>query len=308
MKSKPSKAAQMKRLLLADRIAVVPSAYDGLSAKVIEHAGFDAVHMTGSGSSASMLGLPDLGFATVSEMSEHGKNITLATDLPVIADADTGYGNALNVIRTIREFERAGIVGVHIEDQVTPKRCGHLEGKSLISTDEMAGKIEAACAAREDPDFLVIARTDAREQLGLDVAIDRANEYVAAGADCIFLESPHSPEEMREVRSRVKGPLLANMVEGGKTPWLTYQQLEGLGYQIVIYPLTGWMGAAVILRELMRELKDTGTTQGFWERTNMRMTFAELFEVFDYSRIQRLEHRYVRRSAVRETVEAARDA
>jgi carboxyphosphoenolpyruvate mutase len=289
-----SKAARMKEMLLDDRIAVVPSAYDGLSAKVIEQAGFAAIHMTGSGSSASMLGLPDLGFATVSEMSEHGKNIVLSVDVPVIADADTGYGNALNVIRTIREFERAGIVGCHVEDQVTPKRCGHLEGKTLISVDEMVGKIEGACAAREDKDFLVIARTDAREQFGLDAAIERANLYVEAGADCIFVESPHSPEEMREVRRRVKGPLLANMVEGGKTPWLTYQELEELGYQIVIYPLTGWMGAAVILRELMRELKETGTTQGFWQRTGMKMTFEELFGVFDYPKIQELEERYVR--------------
>jgi carboxyvinyl-carboxyphosphonate phosphorylmutase len=290
-----SKATRMKEMLLADRIAVVPSAYDGLSAKVIERAGFEAIHMTGSGSSASMLGLPDLGFASVAEMSEHGKNIVLATGVPVIADADTGYGNALNVIRTVREFERAGIVGLHLEDQVTPKRCGHLEGKTLISVAEMAGKIEAACAAREDPDFLIIARTDAREQLGLDAAIERANLYVEAGADCIFLESPHSPAEMREVRRRVEGPLLANMVEGGKTPWLTYQELEALGYQIVIYPLTGWMGAAVILRELMRELRETGTTQGFWERMNLKMTFEELFGIFDYPKIQELERRFVRR-------------
>lgn len=291
---KKSKAARMKELLLDDRIAVVPSAYDGLSAKVIEQAGFSAIHMTGSGSSASMLGLPDLGFATVSEMSEHGKNIVLAVDVPVIADADTGYGNAMNVYRTIREFERAGIVGCHIEDQVTPKRCGHLEGKTLIPVEEMVGKIEAACAAREDKDFLVIARTDAREQFGLDAAIERANIFVEAGADCIFVESPHSPEEMREVRKRVKGPLLANMVEGGKTPWLTYQELEELGYQIVIYPLTGWMGAAIMMRELMRELKETGTTQGFWQRTGMKMTFQELFGVFDYPKFQELEERYVR--------------
>lgn len=291
---KKSKAARMKELLLDDRIAVVPSAYDGLSAKVIEQAGFSAIHMTGSGSSASMLGLPDLGFATVSEMSEHGKNIVLAVDVPVIADADTGYGNAMNVYRTIREFERAGIVGCHIEDQVTPKRCGHLEGKTLIPVEEMVGKIEAACAAREDKDFLVIARTDAREQFGLDAAIERANIFVEAGADCIFVESPHSPDEMREVRKRVKGPLLANMVEGGKTPWLTYQELEELGYQIVIYPLTGWMGAAIMMRELMRELKETGTTQGFWQRTGMKMTFQELFGVFDYPKFQELEERYVR--------------
>jgi carboxyphosphoenolpyruvate mutase len=285
----------MKQMLLSDKIAVVPSAYDGLSAKVIEHAGFEAIHMTGSGSSASLLGIADLGFTTISEMATHAKNMVLAVDVPVIADADTGYGNALNVIRTVHELEQAGIVGVHIEDQVTPKRCGHLEGKQLISTEEMVGKIEAAVAARREPDFLIIARTDAREIHGLDEAIRRANEYHEAGADCIFVESPHSPEEMREVRKRVKAPLLANMVEGGKTPWLTVNELQELGYNIVIYPLSGWMGAAVVVREIMKELRETGTTQGFWERKGMKMTFAELFEILGYSRIREYEERFVRK-------------
>ncbi|MDR3637962.1 MAG: carboxyvinyl-carboxyphosphonate phosphorylmutase [Isosphaeraceae bacterium] len=289
------KTTRMKELLLSDRIAVVPSAYDGLSAKVIEHAGFEAIHMTGSGSSASLLGAPDLGFATISEMATHGKNIVLAVDVPVIADADTGYGNALNVIRTVRELEHAGIVGIHIEDQVTPKRCGHLDGKELITVEEMAGKIEAAVAAREDPDFLIIARTDAREIHGLDEAIRRANIYREAGADCIFVESPHSPDELRTVRRRVKGPLLANMVEGGKTPWLTVHQLQELGYDIVIYPLSGWMGAAVVVREIMKELRETGTTQGFWERTKMKMTFEELFGVLGYAKVQEFERKFVRR-------------
>lgn len=284
----------MKELLLDKRIAVVPSAYDGLSAKVIESVGFDAIHMTGSGSSASLLGAPDLGLATVSEMAIHAKNITQAVGVPVIADADTGYGNALNVIRTIREFERAGIVGVHLEDQVTPKRCGHLDGKELISADEMARKIQAAAEAREDSDFILIARTDARNSHGLDEAIRRANLYREAGADCIFVESPHSRQEMKEVRKRVSGPILANMVEGGKTPWLTIEELNDFGYNIVIYPLTGWMGAAVVVRELMYELKKTGTTQGFWSRTGMKMTFEELFNVLDYPTWQRYEHRFIR--------------
>ncbi|HKR12803.1 MAG TPA: carboxyvinyl-carboxyphosphonate phosphorylmutase [Pyrinomonadaceae bacterium] len=288
-------STKMKQLLLSDKIAVVPSAYDGLSAKVIEQAGFEAIHMTGSGSSASLLGIADLGFTTISEMATHAKNMCLAVDVPVIADADTGYGNALNVIRTIRELEQAGIVGVHIEDQVTPKRCGHLEGKTLISTEEMVGKIQAAVEARRDPDFLIIARTDAREGLGLDEAIRRANEFHEAGADCIFVESPHSPEEMREVRKRVKAPLLANMVEGGKTPWLTYQELEKLGYDIVIYPLSGWMGAAVVVREIMKELQETGTTQGFWEKKNMKMTFAELFDTLGYGKIREYEEKFIKK-------------
>lgn len=288
-------ATKMKQMLHADKIAVVPSAYDGLSARVIQAAGFEAIHMTGSGSSASLLGMADLGFATISEMSTHAKNMVLAVDVPVIADADTGYGNAMNVWRTIRELEHAGIVGVHIEDQVTPKRCGHLDGKTLINDEEMVGKIEAACHARVDPDFLVIARTDARNQLGMDEAIRRAEVYSAAGADCIFVESPQSLDELKEVRRRLDVPLLANMVEGGKTPWLTYQELEDLGYDIVIYPLSGWMGAAVMMRELMKELKETGTTQGFWQRKDLRMTFEELFDILGYPHMQELEDRFVRK-------------
>lgn len=289
-----SQASRFKQMVLADEIAVVPSAYDGLSARVIEQAGFRAIHMTGSGSSASILGLPDLGFTTSSEMAEHARNMCNAVSVPVIVDGDTGYGNAMNVMRTVRDFERAGIVGLHLEDQVTPKRCGHLEGKTLISAEEMAGKIEAACEARRDPDFMVIARTDAREQLGMEEALRRARLYVEAGADCIFVEAPHTREEMLEIRRALDVPLLANMVEGGKTPWLTAPELEDIGYDLVIYPLSCWMGAAAVLRELMVELRETGTTQGYWERKGLKMTFEELFEVFEYSKISAYEQRFVR--------------
>lgn len=289
-----TKAARFRQMMNAPEILVVPSAYDALSAKVIQQTGFSALHMTGSGTSASLLGYPDLGFTTTSEMATHAKNLVLAVDVPVIMDADAGYGNAMSTWRAIREFERAGIVGCHLEDQMVPKRCGHLEGKRLISTDEMVGKIEAAVEAREDPDFVIIARTDAREALGMDEAIRRANAYVAAGADCIFVEAPLSRDELKRVRDEVDAPLLANMVEGGKTPWLTTTELEELGYNLVIYPLSGWMAAASVLRKLFAELRDTGTTQGFWDRLDLRMTFAELFEVFEYGRLSELEKRFVR--------------
>jgi carboxyvinyl-carboxyphosphonate phosphorylmutase len=287
------RTTQFKQMVTDDEILVVPSAYDALSAKVIAQAGFKAVHMTGSGTSASLLGYPDLGFTTISEMATHAKNLALAVDVPVIVDADTGYGNALNVMRTVREFEQAGVVGMHIEDQATPKRCGHLEGKELISAEEMVGKIGAAVEARGDPDFMLIARTDAREIYGLQEAIRRANAYVDAGADCIFVEAPLSVAEMGEIATSVKAPLLANMVEGGRTPWLGANELQEIGFSLVIYPLSGWMAAAATLRELMRELKDTGTTQGFWDRMSLHMTFEELFEVFDYSKISEFERRYV---------------
>ena len=288
-----SKASKFKQLLLADQILQVPSAYDCLSAKVIAKAGFDALHMTGSGTSACLIGMPDVGFATSSEMAAHAKRITMSVDIPVIADADTGYGNALNVIRTIREFEASGIVGVHLEDQVTPKRCGHLEGKTLISCEEMVGKIKAAAFAREDPDFTIIARTDALEQLGMDEALRRSRAYVEAGADCIFLEAPRSREDLEFVRSQIDAPLLANMVEGGKTPWFTAGELNDMGYNIVIYPLSGWYGAAVLLRDAMAALRDEGTTQDYWKRKGFHMSFDELFALFDYGSVEEWEKDYV---------------
>jgi carboxyvinyl-carboxyphosphonate phosphorylmutase len=288
-----SRAREFKEMMLAPQLLVVPSAYDALSARVIAQAGFKAIHMTGSGTSASMLGLPDLGFTTTTEMAWNAKNITLAVDLPVIMDIDAGYGNAMNTWRCVREFERAGIVGGHLEDQVVPKRCGHLEGKRLIGTAEMIGKIEAAVEARVDPDWTLIARTDAREKLGLDEAIRRSREYVAAGADCIFLEAMLTVDEMKRVRDEIDAPLLANMVEGGKTPWLTTTELEALGYNLAIYPLSGWFAATTILRKMFAALRDEGTTQNFWERYDLKMSFAELFEVFGYARLSELEKRFV---------------
>jgi carboxyvinyl-carboxyphosphonate phosphorylmutase len=288
-----SRAKQFKEMMLAPKLLVVPSAYDALSAKVIEQAGFKAVHMTGSGTSASMLGMPDLGFTTITEMAWNAKNICLAVDLPVIMDIDAGYGNAMNTWRCIREFEQAGIVGGHLEDQVVPKRCGHLEGKRLISTKEMIGKIEACVEARRDPDWTIMARTDAREKLGLDEAIRRSREYVAAGADCIFLEAMLSVDEMKRVRDEIDAPLLANMVEGGKTPWLTTDELEAIGFNLAIYPLSGWYAATAVLRKVFAALRDEGTTQHLWERLDMKMSFDELFEVFGYSHISELEKRFV---------------
>ena len=286
-------ARTFRQLMDAPEILVVPSAYDALSARVIVQTGFAAVHMTGSGTSASMLGLPDLGFTTMTEQATNARNIVAAVDVPVIMDADAGYGNAMNTWRAIREFERAGIVGCHLEDQVNPKRCGHLEGKRLASTETMIGKIEAAVAARTDEDFVIIARTDARESLGLDEAIRRSRKYLAAGADCVFLEAMTTVDEMKRVRDEIDAPLLANMVEGGKTPWLTTAELESIGYNLAIYPLSGWMAATAILRRMFAALRDDGTTQRFWDETGLRMSFAELFEVFGYREISELEQRFV---------------
>ena len=240
-------------------IIVAPGAYDGFSARLIEAAGFRAVYMTGAGTAASHLGQPDLGLATLTEMASHASHLATAVSLPLIADADTGYGNALNVVRTVREYEKAGVAGLHIEDQVAPKKCGHIAGKQVIPTKEFAEKIRAAVEYKTDPDFVVIARTDARAVTGLDDAIDRANRYAEAGADVIFVEAPQSEDEIARIVREVKAPLLANMVPGGKTPAIKVADLERLGFKLVIFPAV-CMGAAIPAMEAaLAALKTTGT-------------------------------------------------
>ena len=288
-----STAARFKELLHARTILQAPSVYDCLSAKIAEQAGFQALHMGGSASSASVLGMPDLGFMTLTEMVEHARNIVAAVNVPVLVDADTGHGNALNVMRTVREFERAGTAALHLEDQAMPKKCGHFDGKVLISAEEMVGKIEAAVSARRDPDFTIVVRTDAMERLGIDETIARAGAYVRAGADCIYVEAMRTVDEMRRIRESVDGPLVATMMEGGKTPWFTAAELERLGFGLVIYPISACMAAACILRKFMRELKDSGTTQRFWQNENLHMTFAEMFDILGYSELKEYERRFL---------------
>jgi 2-methylisocitrate lyase-like PEP mutase family enzyme len=199
--------------------------------------------------------MPDVGLLTMSEMVNQARNIVNATDLPVICDADTGYGNALNVIRTVREYERAGVAGIHMEDQVAPKKCGHFEGKQVIAAEEMARKIEAALYARDDDNFLLIARTDARSIMGLDEALRRAHRYAAAGADMIFLESPQTVEELEIIAKELREvPLLVNMVEGGKTPVLPFEELEKMGFKIVLYPTSGIRAVAKTLQDISTHL------------------------------------------------------
>lgn len=261
------KTARLRDLLKKPGIIVAPGAHNAFTARIIEQTGgFQAVYMTGSGAAMSLLGEPDIGLLTMTEMVTQARNIANAVDLPVIADADTGYGNAINVVRTVREYERAGVAGIHIEDQITPKKCGHFEGKQIVSENEMVGKIRAAVGAREDPDFVLIARTDARAVLGLEEAIKRARVYIGAGADAIFLEAPQSLEELNIIAQSINAPLLINMDEGTKTPLLTVRELAEMGYKIVIFPRSAPCAAAKTIQELMQLLKDTGTTQGFCDR------------------------------------------
>ena len=250
---------QLRHMLNEPGIVVAPGAYDGISARLIERHGFNAVYMTGAGTAASALGQPDLGLTTLTEMVTHAGHIASCISLPLIADADTGYGNPLNVIRTVREYERAGVAALHLEDQVFPKKCGHIAGKAVIPMKEFAEKIRAAAENRTDPDFVIIARTDARAVNGIDDAIERGLRYHEAGADVIFVEAPTSREEIERVAHEIKAPLLSNQVPGGKTPGLTVTELEKLGYKMVIFPVVSLMSATLAIESALSKLKERGT-------------------------------------------------
>ena len=250
---------RLRKMLEAPGIVVAPGAYDGFSARLVEAAGFRCVYMTGAGTAASHIGQPDLGLATMTEMVANAGHIAACVSLPVIADADTGYGNALNVVRTVREYERAGVAGCHLEDQVAPKKCGHIAGKQVIAAREFAQKIRAASEYRTDGDFVIIARTDARAVTGLDDAIERGNLYRDAGADVIFVEAPQSEDEIERVAREVKAPLLMNQVPGGRTPMVKTAELERLGFKIVIHPAVCMEAAVLAMEKALQHLKETGT-------------------------------------------------
>jgi 2-methylisocitrate lyase-like PEP mutase family enzyme len=247
-------ATGLRALLRGDAMVVAPGAYDGLTAKLVAQAGFPAVYMTGAGTSVSH-GYPDFGLLTMSEMVENAARIVRSVDVPVIADADTGYGNELNVFRTVQEFERRGVAGIHIEDQMSPKKCGHLDDKEIVSREDYIAKIRAAVAAKRDGDFLIIARTDARAVAGLDEAVMRANAALAAGADMAFVEAPQTMDELAAVPKRVAGPCLLNVVRGGKTPEIDLLRAQEMGYRLAIVP--GLLLKAVIgaCDEVLAELK-----------------------------------------------------
>jgi 2-methylisocitrate lyase-like PEP mutase family enzyme len=237
-------------------MVIAPGAYDGLTAKLVAQAGFPAVYMTGAGTSVSQ-GYPDFGLLTMSEMVENAARIVRAVDVPVIADADTGYGNELNAFRTVQEYESRGVAAIHIEDQVSPKKCGHLDDKEVIAREDYVAKIRAAVAAKRDRDFMIIARTDARAVAGLDEAVARANAALQAGADMAFVEAPQTMQELAEVPKRVAGPCLLNVVRGGKTPEIDLRQAQQMGYRLAIVP--GLLLKAVIgaCDEVLAELKAT---------------------------------------------------
>jgi 2,3-dimethylmalate lyase len=256
----PGAAARLRELVDAPGTVVAPGAFDPLAARLVEEAGFPAVYMTGFGTSAALLGRPDVGLLTMTEMAGNAGRIADCVDIPVIADADTGYGNALNVIRTIQAYEAAGVAAVHIEDQVAPKKCGHMEGKLVIPAEEMAQKIRAAAEARAQPEFMIIARTDARAVEGLEAALDRARRYREAGADALFIEALTTEQEAAEAaRAFPDVPLLFNWAEGGKTPPLSLDRLRQLGYRIVIFPISTLLAATAAMRGVLAEIAQAGT-------------------------------------------------
>jgi carboxyvinyl-carboxyphosphonate phosphorylmutase len=257
---KPAGAGRLRALLAQGRPVLAPGVFDALGARLVAEAGFDAAYMTGFGTAAARLGRPDVGLLTMTEMVENARNIVGAVDLPVISDADTGYGNAVNVIRTVQEFERAGVAAVHLEDQLSPKRCGHLDGKQLVSADEMGAKVRAAVAARASDDFVIIARTDAAAVEGLDAAIERGRRYRDEGADALFIEALTTEAEIERVAAEFTGvPLLFNWVDGGKTPPLPHERLRELGYAIVIFPISTLLAATDAMRTRLAQIKADGT-------------------------------------------------
>ena len=257
---RPGGPARLRALLEAGQTIVAPGAFDPLSARLVEEAGFPAVYMTGFGTSAALIGRPDVGLLTLTEMAGNAGRIAACVDIPVIADADTGYGNPLNVIRTVGAYEAAGAAGIHIEDQVAPKKCGHMEGKVVIPAEEMAEKVRAAVEARTQPEFVIIARTDARAVEGLERSLERGRIYREAGADVLFIEALTSEAEAEEaVRAFPDVPLLFNWAEGGKTPPVSLARLRELGYRIVIFPISTLLAATAAMRRILQEIARAGT-------------------------------------------------
>jgi len=287
------------RELIARGTVVLPGAFNALTAMQIERAGFDAVYVSGAGIAAAR-GLPDIGLLSMAEVVADAGTIARAVAIPALADADTGYGPPLSVMRTVQAFEQAGLAGLHLEDQESPKKCGHLPDKRLVSVAEMAQKIGAAVEARRDPDFLIVVRTDARAVEGLDGAVKRARAYADAGADAVFPEALESAEEFKAFAQALKKegvtvPLVANMTEFGKTPYLTVKEFEALGYRLVLFPVTALRVAARAIEALLEELKSLGTQQRSLDKMQTRQRLYELLRYAEYEkRDDDIEKRYGR--------------
>ncbi|MFQ5969375.1 MAG: oxaloacetate decarboxylase [Nitrososphaerales archaeon] len=283
------KQSLIKQLHDKNKIIVMPGVYDALSARIAEKIGFDLIFQSGYSVSAGILGMPDYGFLNAGETVEQARKIARAVSIPLIVDVDTGYGNPLTVWRLIRDLENAGVTGVFLEDQVWPKRCGHMSGKQIVAMDDYIPKLKAAIEARRNKGFVIVARTDAIEPLGLDEAVRRGREYRKIGADAVFIEAPRTVEDLKKIAKSVNAPLVANMMEGGKTPLLSAEELRKIGFRLVVFPLSALFVATYAIREVFQTLKTKGITKSYM---NKMVTFEEFNKLVDLPKYKKLEHRY----------------
>jgi len=283
------KTSLLKKLILDQKILIMPGAHNALAAKIIEQVGFEAITLGGAAASICLLGKPDVSLLTLTEMATYVRNVVEAVDIPVFADGDTGHGNVTNVIRTTREFEKAGVAGFFIEDQVFPKRCGHTEGKQVIPPEEMIPKIKAAVDTRLDQDLVIMARIDSLAIYGLDDAIERAHRYREAGADLIFVEALTSKEEMIRINREIDAPIMATQIEGGKTPLYPAKELEEMGFDVVAYPASTFFSAAWAIKRLMEDLYHTGTTRNYMDKM---IQFEDLNRLVGLEKVRELEAFY----------------
>jgi carboxyvinyl-carboxyphosphonate phosphorylmutase len=272
-----------------DDIIVLPGVFDALSAKIAQHVGFEAMFQTGYGSAASLLGLPDFGFLNAGENIDNARRIIRAVDVPVIVDVDTGYGNPLTVWKVVNDLIAYGGSGIFLEDQVWPKRCGHMQGKEVIAADEYIQKLRAALAASANKEFTIVARTDARAPLGLDEAIERGKTYYKEGADVVFVEAPQSEDELREIPKKINAPLLANMIENGVTPTFSADELKSMGYSMVVFPLSGLYASAFAMKIIFSDLKKNGSTKN---SRNIMLDFNEFNELVELSKFMQMDQKY----------------
>jgi len=278
-----------KRLADANDIIILPGVYDALTAKIAEDVGFETAFQTGYGTSASLLGMPDFGFLNAGETLENAKRIINSVNIPILVDIDTGYGNPLNVWKIVKDLERIGAKGIFLEDQVWPKRCGHMAGKTVIPKEEYILKLNAAMDAREDNDFIIVARTDSLAQFGIEEAIERGKEYKRIGADVIFIEAPKTIDQMELIAKEIKAPLLANMIEEGITPNLTADQLRKMGFKMVVFPLSALFSATFAIKQTLQTLKKTGTTK---DLKNKMVSFQEFNDLVNLPLYRKLEKKY----------------
>lgn len=281
--------ALKEKIKKRDDIIVLPGVFDALSAKIAQHVGFEAMFQTGYGSAASLLGLPDFGFLNAGENIDNARRIIRAVDVPVIVDVDTGYGNPLTVWKLVGDLIANGGAGIFLEDQVWPKRCGHMRGKEVISSNDYVQKLRAAIASSANSDFTIVARTDARAPLGLDEAIERGKMYYKEGADVVFVEAPQSEEELREIPKKIDAPLLANMIENGVTPTFSAKELKSMGYSLVVFPLSSLYGSAFAMKKILTDLKKNGSTKNSKETM---LDFNEFNELVELSKFMKMEEKY----------------